>query len=194
MGSVKSIGMDNEVHLIWEFICTQNNWVTATHIPSVFNEDADRESRKQELRTEWMLNRSDFHYFTKKPNVSPSIDLFASRLNTQLPEFISYRPDPESKAVNAFTQSRTNLKFYAFLPFICLPRAVQKISEDIAEGVPVVPDWSYQFWYRQFCNMITKDILLPPRQDLLLSPTDPSIKHPLHQTLQMRAATVSGKL
>ena len=39
--------------------------------------------------------------------------------------------------------------------------------------------------------MITKDVLLPPRQDLLLSLTDPNISHPLHQTLQMRAATVS---
>ena len=38
------------------------------------------------------------------------MELFASKLNTQPPEFIPYRPDPESKAMNAFTQSRTNLK------------------------------------------------------------------------------------
>ena len=66
MGSVKSIGMDKEVLLVWEFISTQNNWLTATHIPGVFNEDADRESRKQELRSEWMLNLREFHYITKK--------------------------------------------------------------------------------------------------------------------------------
>ena len=52
MESAKSIEMDNEVHLILEFISTQNNWLTVTHIPGVFNEDADREFRKQELRTE----------------------------------------------------------------------------------------------------------------------------------------------
>ena len=52
MESVKSIEMDNEVHLIWEFISTQNNWLTATRIPGVFHEDDDRESRKQELGTE----------------------------------------------------------------------------------------------------------------------------------------------
>ena len=51
MGSVKLIEMDYEGHLIWEFITTQNNWLTATHIAGVFNEDATRESRKQELRT-----------------------------------------------------------------------------------------------------------------------------------------------
>ena len=48
--------MDNEVHLTWEFSRTQNNWLTATHIPGIFNEDADRRSRKQGLKTEWMLN------------------------------------------------------------------------------------------------------------------------------------------
>ena len=155
MGSVKSIEMDNKVHLIWEFISTQNNWLTATQIPGIFNVDADRESRKQELRTEWMLDRRDFHYVTKKLNVSPSIELFASRLNTQLPEFMSYRPDPESKAVNAFTQSWTELKLYAFPPFICLPRVIQKIWQDRAEGILVVPDWPNQLWYSQLCNKIS---------------------------------------
>ena len=38
MGSEKSFEMDNEVHLIWKFISTQNNWLTATHISRVFNE------------------------------------------------------------------------------------------------------------------------------------------------------------
>ena len=130
----------------------------------------------------------------RKNLVSPSIDLFASRLNTQLPEFISYRPDPESKAVNAFTQSWTELKLYASPPFICLPRVIQKIWQDRAEGILVLPDWPNQLWYSLFCNMIVKDVLFPPRQDLLLSPTDPNISHPLHQTLQLRPATVSGKL
>ena len=111
MGSVTSIEMDNEVHLIWEFISTQNNWLTATHIPGVFNEDANRESRKQELKTEWMLNWRDLYYITKKHNVSSSTDLSASRFNTQHTEFILYQLDPESKAMN-------DLKFYAFHPFI----------------------------------------------------------------------------
>ena len=141
-----------------------------------------------------MLNQRNFHYITKKLNVSLSIDLFASWLNTQLPEFISYRPDPESKAVNAFTQSWTDLKFYAFPPFICLPRVIQKIWQDRAEGILVMRDWHNQSWYSQFCNMITRDVILPSRQDLLLSPTDPSICHTLHQTLQLRAATALGKL
>ena len=97
MGSVKSIEMDNEVHLVREFNSTQNKWLTATHITGVSNEHDDRETRKQEVRTEWILNRKHFHYITEKCNVSPSTDLLAY---TQLPELLSYRPDPESKALS----------------------------------------------------------------------------------------------
>ena len=42
MGSVNPIEMDNEVHLIWEFISTQNSWLTAAHAPVVFNENPGR--------------------------------------------------------------------------------------------------------------------------------------------------------
>ena len=138
--------MNNGIHLIWEFISTPNNWLTATHISGVFHEDADRESRKQELRIERMLNQRDFHYVIKILKVSPSSDLFASRLTMQLPEFISYLPDLELKAVNAFSQSWIDLKFVAFPPFICLFRIIQKICQDGAKGILVVTDWPHQLW------------------------------------------------
>ena len=123
-------------------------------------------------------------------NVSPPID-FPSRLNTQLPEFVSYQPDLESKAVNAFTQAWTERTFYAVPPFICLPSDIQNIQHDRAEGIH---DWPNQLWYSLFCNMITKDVIFSARQDLHLSPTDPNISHPSHQILQLRAATVLRKL
>ena len=73
-----------------------NNWITATQILGILNEEADTESRKHETRAEWMIN---WKYFKKIKylNFKPTVDLFATRLNTQLPHFISLRPDPESK-------------------------------------------------------------------------------------------------
>lgn len=177
--------MDSEVHLIWEFISTKNNWLTLTHTPGVFNKDADREFRKHELRQEWIRNRRYFHYITKKLNVSPSIKLLG---------FISYLLDPKLKALNTFIQSRTDLQFYTLPPIICLPRVIQKIRQDGSEVILVVPDCPNKLWYSQLCNMFTKDVLLPPRQYLLLSPTNPYISHPSQQTLPMKAATFSNKL
>ena len=50
-----------------------------------------------------------------------------------------------------------------------------------AKRILVIPDLSNQWWYSQFCNMITKDVFHPPKQDLLLLLTDQNISHPLHQ-------------
>ena len=85
-----------------------------THIPGKLNEEADTESRKQETRTEWMINRKYFEKIIKSLNFKPTVDLFVTSLNTQLPHFISLRPDPEFKVVNAFTFSWENLSFYVF--------------------------------------------------------------------------------
>ena len=48
---------------------------------------------------------------------TPEIDLLAARLNTQLPKFVSWKPDPTSCLVDAFTITWDSLYFYAFLPF-----------------------------------------------------------------------------
>ena len=52
MGSTRSIDMVHVVHLTWNFILKHDNCITATHIPSIFKEEADIESRKHETRTE----------------------------------------------------------------------------------------------------------------------------------------------
>ena len=77
-------------------------------------------------------------------NFKPTVDLIATRVNTQLPEFILLRPDPETKGVNAFTLWWENLSFYAFPSFICISKVLQKVWYGKEEGILVVPDWSNQ--------------------------------------------------
>ena len=36
------------------------NWLTASHIPGM-NVEADEESRKNQIKTEWKLNSDEFH-------------------------------------------------------------------------------------------------------------------------------------
>ena len=85
------------------FILRHDNWVIATHISGIFNEEADIESRKHETRTEWTINRKYFEKIIKCFNFKPTVDLFATRLNTQRLYFISLRSDPGSKGKNVFT-------------------------------------------------------------------------------------------
>ena len=61
------------------------------------------EGKKQKLKTlvrksyreaEWMLNLEIFQKAIKHLKFKPDLDCFASRLNTQLPKYISCKPDP----------------------------------------------------------------------------------------------------
>ena len=154
--------------------------------------EADEESRKYESRTEWMINKFVFQDITKGLGFKPAIDLFASRINNQLPRFASFRPDPGAEIIDAFTVSWDNLEFYAFPPFICIAQVLQKIRADEATGILVVPDWPNQTWYNTYLDMVIYEMLLPPRVDMLHLPSDHSQYHPLHRTLSLRAGLVSG--
>ena len=66
MGSSKSAFLEDTVVDIWNCALENNNWLTCYLIAGVLNEEADEESRKQELRTEWMLNREIFSCITQQ--------------------------------------------------------------------------------------------------------------------------------
>ena len=192
MGSIRSIEMDSIVHEIWAWAKSRDNWLTATHIPGKLNVDADRESRETETRTEWMLNREILRKTVDTLNFEPKIDLFATRLNNQFDQYVSFKPDPNCVAVNSFTLDWSLFKFYAFPPFICLLRVIQKICNDEATGILVVPDWPNQPWYSQFMNIVVTKIYVSPRLDLLQLPQKQT-RHPLHKTLGLQVAIVCGK-
>ena len=118
MGTSHSQDCNTIVKLIWQFAKSNNLWLSATHIPGIFYKVADTESRKHEYNLEWKLNEIYFqqipHWFGK----SPEIDLFASRINYQIKPFISYKPDPEAFAVNAFLLNWNRWFFMHFHHFV----------------------------------------------------------------------------
>ena len=192
MGSSKSIPMDAQIKKVWKWTLSKGNWITAAHIPGIYNVEADLESRRSETSAEWRLNPNDYSIGIRFFNRKPTIDLFASRLNTQIKKFISYRPDPQAIAVIAFTIDWENLDFYAFQPFNCIGRTLQKIWMDKATGILVVPDWPNQIWYNKLLDMTINHIIFPPRSDLLMLPMEEKLCHPLAKSLQIRMALVSG--
>ena len=173
-------------------------WLVATHIPGKYNMETDEESRKCESRTEWKLNTLAFnnilhHFHPFTPDIDRYIDLFSSRLNTQLPCYISYRPDPYAMEINAFCIFWENLKFYCFPPFSCVARAIQKIILDKATGILVVPRWPNQPWYSMLDKIsISNPLYLSLRKDLLMLPSSQTESHPLHRSLGLMAYLVSG--
>ena len=104
MGGTKSPRCNQIAYDVWDCCVHSNTWLTATHIAGVENTEADKESRLFNDRTEWTLKREIFAQITTHWG-TPEIDLFATRLNTQLPTFVSWKADPASCFVDAFTIS-----------------------------------------------------------------------------------------
>ena len=88
MGSSKSLNCNETVRLIWQFCRVHNIWITCAHIPGIENTEADAESRKSYRDAEWMLNPQIFSHALRHHRFYPDIDLFASRLNLLMPNWI----------------------------------------------------------------------------------------------------------
>ena len=193
MGTSHLLACNKVVKQIWEFPISKDVRLSATHVQGRLNIEVDKESRKNESRLEWKLRGNLFqqviHYF----GIKPEIDLFASKLNYQIKPFVSYRPDPDCYAVNAFLIPWKNFLLYAFLPFNQISRVLKKVHFDKAEGILVVQNWLNQPWYSLLRSMlINEPFILPPSKHLLYLPSQP-LPHPLHQHLELLACHISGQ-
>ena len=116
------------------------------------NIQADQASILFNDRTEWQLDKSVF----KRPLAifgKPEVDMFASRLNHQLPLYVAWIPDPEAMAVDAFTQNWTEHYIYIFPPFSVIPQVLQKIEQEQAQVIMVAPLWPTQSWFPKLTKL-----------------------------------------
>ena len=126
MGGTKSVECNALASDIWQWTITRNISFSAAHIPGVSNVAADNLSRDLNLDLEWMMSRQ---VFMKIINIfsQPDIDLFASRLNTQLANYVSWKPGPQAKFVDAFTVVWSDMFFLHFLHFVCYLGAFKRL-------------------------------------------------------------------
>ena len=147
MGTSHSESGNRLTFTVWEWCRKRGVWISAAHIPGVLNTEVDEESRKINSNSEWKLDSRVLQSTLTQLKFTPSVDLFASRLNARYERYVSFRPDPEAFAVDAFSLSWQSLDFYAFPPFSVITRVLQKVRRDRAEGIIVVPRWPTQVWW-----------------------------------------------
>ena len=196
MGTSHSDDCNSIAIKLWSLCFQHNMWLTACHIPGKLNVVADKESRqffKQDA--EWMLNKDVLNKALLRLDFCPDIDLFASRLNRQFVKYCSLRPDPNAMIIDAFTVSWSNTKFYCFPPFSCILLVLQKIQQDKAMGILVVPNWPTQPWFPILIKMLSiPPVHLRTKKTLLQLPSMPHQKHPLIPKLNLMVYLVSGSL
>ncbi|KYN21158.1 hypothetical protein ALC57_06474 [Trachymyrmex cornetzi] len=189
-GSIQFPHLSAIAREIWQWCEVRNIFIFASYISSLENSIADAESRISDPDTEWSLSNEAF---IKLSNIfGPfDLDLFASLINNKCETYVSWFPDPGSIAIDAFTLSWKGVNFYAFPPFILLPRVLRKIVEDKATGTVVIPWWPSQAWFPLFCRLLlSKPLVLSPNRSLLSSPFRD--QHPSWRTLSWGSGDYPG--
>ena len=159
MGGVQFRNLNDITKDIWRWCEKKKIWIFASYIASAENVEADFESRRKESTAEIELSSVAFTKITDRLG-KPEIDLFASRVNAKCEKYISWKRDPGSIAIDAFTQNWNKHFFYAFPPCSIILKTLQKIREERAEGIVVVPEWPAQPWYPLFCEMLASDLVI----------------------------------
>ena len=172
-GGLKSQECNKIAKEIW--ICTSRDLhISAAHIPDKDNFEADKNSRKIYKA---VCDICDTF-------ATPEIDLFASRINRQTEKYVSWKPEPEAFAVDAFSINWSHHSMYIFPPFSLLTKVIKKISQDLATGILVFPVRSTRPWYTQVLKLSGKvPLKIRPNLTNLILPQGKAAVHPLEEQL-----------
>ena len=88
---------------IWNYLLSHQITITAEYIPSRLNVRADWDSRNATDSSDRKLHQKVYLKVTK-PLGTPAVDRFASRLCHQLPQYMAWKPDPDSFAADVMQQ------------------------------------------------------------------------------------------
>ena len=104
MGGTHSHALANLAIALCEW-CHENQLiVSAQHLPGILNVRAERESRVLTDSSDLKLNPNLFQAIVRTWGPL-EVDLFASRLTYQLPQFVSWKPDPLAIQTDAFAMN-----------------------------------------------------------------------------------------
>ena len=170
---------------IWQWAAEQQLWISAAHIPGYENVISDKNPIMFERSSEWKLMKGVFKQILNTFG-KLDIDLSASRINHQLSNYISWRPDSGAKAVDAFTINWSPTYNYCFPPFSIILKVLHKIQQDKGQAIVVVPYWTTQNWFSILLGMLVDHpLIMSASLNILYLPTHPAIPHPLHPKLKL---------
>ncbi len=168
---------------IWTYCLSRQIWITAKHLAGVMNSEADFASRNFNTHTGWKLVPEIFQRISTR-YYKPEVDLFASRLNNQLPVYVARYPDPGALATDAFLQDWSRWTVFIHPPIVLIPRILLQMKQDKATGLMIAPNWPGQPWFPDLLEMLVDyPARLPASPSTIFLPFAPDEIHPLWKTL-----------
>jgi hypothetical protein len=168
-GGMKSFFLYKEVQRLLLWCKNQEITLEARHIPGKLNVLADKLSRPgKAVSTEWHLDPHVFKQITRQTWL-PMVDLFATRWNTQLPQFISPFPDQRALEMDALSLDWETVDLpYLFPPTALIPICLQRIQDSSNRFLAILPRWNHRSWFPLLLKLIIDDpIQIPVKENLL---------------------------
>ena len=192
MGTSHSAKCNTLTKTIWALCEKLDTWITCAHIPGKQNILADALSRKSYDGGEAMLSKDILNRAISEFNFDPDIDCFASKYNKQFKKYISRYPDKHAFIIDAFTIDWSHYNCYLFPPFSQISKVLQKIRNDQATALVVLPRWPTQAWFPMAQKMmVQKPVVVAPSEKNLTIRGNP---HPFAAKMNLIISVLSGKL
>jgi hypothetical protein len=113
----------------------------------------------QVVSTEWTLHM-DIVQAVRDLWGFPTIDLFATKMNNRLPQYMPPLPDPKALAVNALAVSWDGMNAYAFPPTPLIQAVLNKVMTDKVHLCLIAPCWPSQAWFPTLLRVVDR----PPQE------------------------------
>ena len=152
-GGVRSPDITDLVVELYDFCLLRGISIKASYLEGRRNVRADALSRRSRDHC-YSLPSHLFLHFCSHFNISPLIDLFASRENAKLNCYISDGPDPQAIGFDAFCTIWPNC-IYAFPPVVLIDKFISCFKQlPDMEGLLIVPFWPGQPYFSTLLSII----------------------------------------
>ena len=122
------------------------------------------------------------------------MDLFDTKLNHRLQNYVSLVQDPLAWAVDAFSITWNDMLGYAFPPTKLIPEVLSKISREKATVLLIAPAWPASNWFPDLIDLlIDLPVKLPDWKHLLCQPKS-DIFHKNISNLKLHVWKLSGNV
>lgn len=198
-GGMRSPDLDAAAREIVTWCVQRDINLDAVHVAGEDNRLADELSRPGQILSrdcmrsvEWSLDQKVadrlFHHWGL-----PLVDLFASKLNTKLPQYCARLPDPKSLNRDPLSMPWDEGLYYLYPPQSLVMRCLAKIRREEAEVIAILSWWPNKGWFPLVLEMLVDFPILLPLDHKIITGMDGEL-HPSLKSLHLAAWRLSGKI